>query len=120
MFFDIRHQSVNPNYKILMSMLKKSSNISGAQTDNSKSIADKPREKFSMPQNPADATGIKHAVNPGKSTMERVENLNKFEDLYKMLSAIKRNMEMDFYAIPPEIYIRSDLDKTEKKNLLDE
>ncbi|MEN2498092.1 MAG: hypothetical protein MHMPM18_005217 [Marteilia pararefringens] len=94
--------------------------MSGAQTDNSKSIADKPREKFSMPQNPADATGIKHAVNPGKSTMERVDNLNKFEELYKMLSAIKRSMEMDFFAIPPEIYIKSDLDQTEKKNLLDE
>ncbi|MEN2499583.1 MAG: hypothetical protein MHMPM18_005170 [Marteilia pararefringens] len=84
--------------------------MSRAQTDNSKSIADKPREKISMLQNLAEATCIKHAVNPGKSTMQRVENLNKFEDLYKMLSAIKRRMEMDFFAIPPEIYIKSDLD----------
>ncbi|MEN2497063.1 MAG: hypothetical protein MHMPM18_005159 [Marteilia pararefringens] len=94
--------------------------MSGAQSDDSKSIADKPREKFSMPQKPAEATGIKHAVNPGKSTMERVENLSKFEELYKMLSAIKRRMEMDFFAIPPQIYIRSDLEKEEKQNLLDE
>ncbi|MEN2496598.1 MAG: hypothetical protein MHMPM18_005229 [Marteilia pararefringens] len=94
--------------------------MSGAQTDDSKSIADKPREKFSMPQKPVEATGIKHAVNPGKSTMQRVENLSKFEELYKILSAIKRRKEMRYFAIPPEIYIRSDLKKEEKENLLEE
>ncbi|MEN2498088.1 MAG: hypothetical protein MHMPM18_005216 [Marteilia pararefringens] len=94
--------------------------MSGAQTDNSKSIADKPQEKFSMPQKHEETTGIKHAVNPGKSTMQRVENLSKFEDLYKMLSAIKRRKEMLFFAIPPEIYTRSDLEKEEKENLLEE
>ncbi|MEN2495495.1 MAG: hypothetical protein MHMPM18_005199 [Marteilia pararefringens] len=94
--------------------------MSGAQTDNSKSIADKPREKFSMPQKPVDATGIKHAVNPGKSTMQRVENLSKFEELYKMLSALKRRMEKQNFAIPSQIYMRSDLKQEEKQNLLED
>ncbi|MEN2496056.1 MAG: hypothetical protein MHMPM18_005196 [Marteilia pararefringens] len=94
--------------------------MSGAQTDNSKSIAEKPQEKFSMPQKHEETTGIKHAVNPGKSTMQRVENLSKFEDLYKMLSSLKRRKEMLFFAIPPEIYIRSDLEKEQKENLLEE
>ncbi|MEN2495500.1 MAG: hypothetical protein MHMPM18_005201 [Marteilia pararefringens] len=94
--------------------------MSGAQSHNSKSIADKPREKFSMPQKPVDATGIKHAVNPGKSTMQRVENLSKFEELYKMFSAIKRRNEMQNFAIPPQIYMRSDLKQEEKQNLLEE
>ncbi|MEN2497170.1 MAG: hypothetical protein MHMPM18_005165 [Marteilia pararefringens] len=94
--------------------------MSGAQTDNTESIADKPQEKISMSQNPEEATGIKHAVNPGKSTMQRVEDLGKFEELYKMLSAIKRENEMEDFAIPPEIYIRSDLAKEEKKILLQE
>ncbi|MEN2499138.1 MAG: hypothetical protein MHMPM18_005158 [Marteilia pararefringens] len=73
-----------------------------------------------MPQKHEETTGIKHAVNPGKSTMQRVENLSKFEDLYKILSAMKRRKEMQFLAIPPEIYIRSDLEKEEKQDLLDE
>ncbi|MEN2497263.1 MAG: hypothetical protein MHMPM18_005171 [Marteilia pararefringens] len=94
--------------------------MSGAQTNDSKSIADKPQGAISMAQNPAEATGIRHAVNPGKSTMQRVENLSKFEDLYKMLSATKRRMEMQFLAIPPEIYIRPDIEQEEKQNLLDE
>ncbi|MEN2495499.1 MAG: hypothetical protein MHMPM18_005200 [Marteilia pararefringens] len=94
--------------------------MSGAQSDNSKSIADKPREKFSMPQKPVDATGIKHAVNPGKSTMQRVENLSKFEELYKMLSALERRNEMQNFAIPSQIYMRSDLEQEEKQNILEE
>ncbi|MEN2496235.1 MAG: hypothetical protein MHMPM18_000784 [Marteilia pararefringens] len=52
-----------------------------------------------------------YSVNPGKSTVKRVESLGNMEELYDMLSAVKRRKTWQEFGIAPEMTIGSDIDE---------
>ncbi|MEN2499902.1 MAG: hypothetical protein MHMPM18_005182 [Marteilia pararefringens] len=92
-------------------------NESDTKPDKSKTGGNKLKEKLSMPIKPEGNKGEKYDVDPGTSTVKRVENLRNFEELYTMLSAVKRRRTMREFGVSPIMPIRSDVEKEEKINL---
>ncbi|MEN2499658.1 MAG: hypothetical protein MHMPM18_005187 [Marteilia pararefringens] len=60
-----------------------------------------------------------HQVEPGPSTMKKIESFGNTEELYDMLSGVKRRKTWQEFIIAPELTIRSDVEKTERINLLE-
>ncbi|MEN2499662.1 MAG: hypothetical protein MHMPM18_005176 [Marteilia pararefringens] len=92
-------------------------NGSHRKSEESKTGGNKLKEKLSMPIKPEGNKGEKYDVDPGTSTVKRVENLSNFEELYTMLSAGKRKRTMEEFGVSPIMPIRSDVEKEEKINL---
>ncbi|MEN2497277.1 MAG: hypothetical protein MHMPM18_005172 [Marteilia pararefringens] len=93
--------------------------MSEAVQDVSKKECSKPKLDLTMPSKPMNEERSEYSVNPRKSTVKRVESLGNMEELYEMLSAVKRRKTSLEFGIAPELTIRSDIDENERINLLE-